>query len=95
MSTTAEPRKWIKVYVEKRRNPPKRNGKRTVSYTLEWSEFGQRRFMSLGPGATKGFADSMARAKEAELNQASPEENLKPITFSDFKRKFLDQGTSA
>lgn len=83
-------RKWIKVWVEKRKNPPKRNGKRTVSYTLEWVEYGKRHFMSLGAGATKSYADSMVKAKEAELNSSTPEEPLKPITWDDFKKKYLD-----
>ena len=83
-------RKWIKVWVEKRKNPPKLSGKRTVSYTLEWVEFGKRRFVSLGPGATRGYAESMAKAKEAELNAPSPEEPLKPITWADFKKKYLE-----
>lgn len=83
-------RKYIKVWVEKRKNPPKKNGKQTVSYTLEWVLHGKRHFMSLGPGATRSYAEAMARAKEAELNNASPEEGFKPITWADFREKYLN-----
>ena len=83
-------RKWIKVWVERRKNPAKKNGKRTVSYTLEWVEYGKRHFLSLGPGATKSYADAMVKAKEVELNSSTPDEPLKPITWDDFKKKYLD-----
>ena len=88
MPTATPVRKWIKVWIEKRKNPAKKNGKRTVSYTLEWVEYGKRQFMSLGPGATKSYADAMAKAKEVELNSSSPDEPLKPITWDDFKHLY-------
>ena len=83
-------RKYIKVWVEKRKNPPRKKGKRSTSYTLEWVEHGKRSFISLGTAATKGYANALARRKEAELNNTTPEEALKPITWDDFKSKYLE-----
>jgi hypothetical protein len=60
--------KYAKVWIEKRKN------RKSVSYTLEWLEFGQRRFMSLGQHATRAFAREAARRKEAELNNPSRHE---------------------
>jgi hypothetical protein len=90
MTESGSVRKYIKVWVERRRNPAKKNGSVTTSYTLEWVLFGKRQFMSLGPGATRAYAEAMARAKEAELNSVTPDDFI-PITWADFKTKFLGQ----
>jgi len=83
-------RKYIKVWVEKRRNPPKQDGSRTTSYTLEWVEFGERRFLSLGPGATFAFAKQAAKLKEEELNSLESHQALDPITWDRFREKYLN-----
>lgn len=49
-------RKYAKVWVKKRKNNARKDATQTVSYTLEWIEYGQRRFMSLGKHATLTFA---------------------------------------
>ncbi len=41
--------KYIKVWIEKRMN------RTSTSYTLEWLDFGQRRFLSRGPHATLAY----------------------------------------
>ena len=74
----------------KRKNPPKGNGRQTVSLTLEWVEFGQRFFMSLGTGATRGYAETVAKAKEAELNSPTQIEQVQPQTWADFTKEYLD-----
>ena len=73
-------RKYIRVWIKKRRNPPKSNGRQTTSLTLEWVEFGQRFFMSLGTSATRGYAESVAKVKEAELNSPTQVEQAQPLT---------------
>lgn len=83
-------RKYIRVWVKKRKNPPRKNGRSTISLTLEWVEYGQRFFMSLGTGATMTYATAMARAKEGELNSPTQVEALKPITWADFSKQYLD-----
>jgi integrase len=76
-------RKYIKVWIEKRKN------RKSVSYTLEWVEFGQRRFQSLGPHATRAFVQDTARRKEAELNNPNRLAALEPITWDAFRKKYL------
>jgi integrase len=76
--------KYIKVWIEKRKN------RTSTSYTLEWREFGQRRFLSLGPHATLSYAREARRRKEAELNSTERMETLVPIAWDDFKKKYLD-----
>ncbi len=83
-------RKYIKVWVEKRKNPPKKDGSRSTSYVLEWVEFGRRQFQSLGPDATKTYAERMARVKENELNSGEARNSLTPVTWTDFRDKFLN-----
>ena len=62
----------------------------STSYTLEWVEFGQRRFFSLGPHATLAFAREAARRKEQELNNPERLDALEPVTWDVFKKKYLD-----
>src|SRR3974390_1208915 len=83
-------RKYVKVWVEKRRNPPKKDGSRTTSYTLEWVDFGERRFLSLGLGATSAYARRAAKLKEEELNSLEGHHGLEPITWDRFRQKYLD-----
>src|SRR5262245_59880981 len=64
MSGRLPVRRYIKVYVQKRKNKPLPGRERTTSYTLYWREYGERRFMSLGQFATRAYADRMAREKE-------------------------------
>jgi integrase len=90
MAHSFPPRKYIKVWVERRKNPPKSDGSQTVSYTLEWVEFGKRRFMSLGRAATAAYASRMAKLKEDELNSLDGQQGIEPSTWDDFKRKYLD-----
>jgi hypothetical protein len=84
-------RKYIKVWIKKRRNPPKKNGRQSTSLTLEWVEFGQRFFLSLGTGATRGYAEAVAKAKESELNSPAQVEQVQPLTWAEFTREYLDR----
>ena len=83
-------RRYIRVWVERRKNPPRKDGSRTTSYTLEWLEFGERRFMSLGPGATLAYARRAAKLKEDELNSPETQQGLDPISWERFRQKYLD-----
>jgi integrase len=77
-------RKYIKVWIEKRKN------RKSTSYTLEWLEFGQRRFLSLGPHATRAFVKEAARRKEAELNSPERLAALEPVTWDAFRKKYTE-----
>jgi integrase len=90
MADTLPVRKYIKVWVKKRKNNARNTGKPTISYTLEWVEFGQRRFMSLGTGATAAYSRQAAADKERELNTIDQGEGLDPITWEDFQKKYLE-----
>src|SRR5437660_10426542 len=83
-------RKYIKVWVKRRKNNPKKDTTRTVSYTLEWVEYGRRSFLSLGKHATLAYARQAAALKEQELNSLERHEALEPLTWEDFARKYLD-----
>jgi integrase len=93
-------RKYIKVWVLKRKNNPRQGDKDpTVSRTLHWLESGERKFQSLGRHATADYAREAARRKEAELNsfdRAAPQaaaqalDALKPIEWDGFRKKYLD-----
>jgi len=91
MSGRLPVRKYIKVYVQKRKNKPLEGRERTTSYTLYWKEHGERRFLSLGQYSTRAFAERMAREKEAELNSAKVEAVLKPATWDAVIKDYLDQ----
>lgn len=82
-------RKYIKVWIKKRKNNPKNDGTRSISYTLEWVEYGRRSFKSLGAHATLSFAKNAAAAKERELNSPRRRDEMKPITWADFTAKYL------
>src|SRR3954454_2952469 len=84
-------RKYVRVWVMRRKNNARREGKpATTSYTLQWMIYGKKKVMSLGPGATLAYAKRMAAEKEREINSDSPSDTLEPITWSDFKAKYLD-----
>ncbi len=83
-------RKYIKVWTRRRKNNLKKDRTRTVSYTLEWLEFGRRRFLSLGKHATWAYARQAAAQKEKELNSLARVEALEPIMWDDFCKKYLD-----
>lgn len=84
-------RKYVKVWVMRRKNNPRKDGKPpTVSYTLQWVSYGKKEVMSLGRGATLAFAKRMASEKEKELNAETPAEVLDPLTWGDFRKKYLD-----
>src|SRR5437868_6623438 len=83
-------RKFIKVWIKKRKNPPRKDGTHTISRTLEWVEFGQRQFQSLGLHATAAFARAEADRKEEELNSTDRHDRLEPIRWSDFRKKYLE-----
>src|SRR5688500_8018985 len=76
-------RKYIKVWIEKRKN------RTSTSYTLEWGEFGERRFQSLGPHATLACAREAARQKERELNSPERYAGIEPMTWEQFTAKYL------
>jgi integrase len=90
MAETLPVRKYIKVWIKKRKNNPRKDSTCSVSYTLEWVEYGQRRFMSLGKHATLTFARQTSAQKEKELNSVEHQEALVPITWDDFVKKYMD-----
>ena len=65
------------------------DSKPTVSYTLQWSEFGRESYQSLGPHATLASAKEAAQRKEAELNSFERQAGLDPLSCGDFVRSFL------
>jgi integrase len=84
-------RKYIRVWVMRRKNNQRKDGREpTISYTLQWEVYGKKSVMSLGPGATLAYAKRMAAEKEKEINSESPSDTLEPITWTDFKKKYLD-----
>ena len=84
-------RKYVKVWVMRRKNNPRKDGKAaTVSYTLQWVLFGEKSVMSLGPGSTLAYARRMAAEKEKELNDPDHAGYLEPIRWDDFRKKYLD-----
>jgi hypothetical protein len=83
-------RKFIKVWIKKRKNHLRNNGTRTASFTLEWAEYGQRRFMSLGRHATLAYARQAASDKQRELNSLEQRDSLDPIMWDAFVKKYLD-----
>ncbi|QDV35718.1 tyrosine-type recombinase/integrase [Tautonia plasticadhaerens] len=90
MSSRLPIRKFIKVWIKKRKNNRLKDGSRTTSYTLEWVEFGRRRFQSLGKHASATYARQAAADLEKELNAPDRRESLDPITWDDFQKKYLD-----
>src|SRR5437016_3622359 len=82
-------RKYIKVWLKRRKNRVRADGSQKVSYTLQWLEFGQERFLSLGPHATLTYAREALRRKEAELNSFDQQAGLDPICWDDFRTKYL------
>jgi hypothetical protein len=87
---TVPVRKYIKVWLKKRPNPAKKDGSQTVSHTLEWVEFGKRRFLSLGRHATAAYARQARADKERELNSPEGRECLEPVLWKDFRKKYLE-----
>ncbi len=84
-------RKYIKVWVMRRKNNARKGGKPpTISYTLQWEVYGRKAVMSLGRGATLAYAKRMAAEKEKELNADTPSEPLEPISWGNFRKKYLD-----
>jgi integrase len=82
--------KYTKVWIKKRKNNSKKDGRRTISYTLEWIVHGRRCFFSLGPHSTLSFARAAAVKKEKEINSPQPIESLVPTTWEDFRAKYLE-----
>ena len=87
MAETLPLRKFIKVWIKKRKNNLKKDGNRSISYTLEWVQYGQRRFLSLGKHATAAFAREAAAIKEREINSLHQNEGLEPITWAEFRAR--------
>ncbi len=83
-------RKYVKVWLKKRKNNRKNDDSRSVSYTLQWVEFGQERFLSLGTHATLAYAREAARKKEKELNSFDRQMGLVPLAWDAFTAKYLD-----
>ena len=82
-------RKYIKVWIKRRQNNARKDGSKATSYTLEWVEYGKRSFMSLGIGATAGYARHARAIKEQELNSLAEFSGLSPITWPDLEAKYL------
>ena len=84
-------RKYVKVWVMRRKNNPRKGGgEPTVSYTLQWAVYGKKEVMSLGRGATLAYAKRMAAEKEKQINSESPSDTLEPLAWGDFRRKYMD-----
>jgi integrase len=84
-------RKYVKVWVMRRKNNPRKSGRPpTISYTLQWVLHGKKGVMSAGPGATLAYARRLAADKEKELNDPARASYLKPVTWDDFRAKYLD-----
>ena len=61
--------KKLLVWLKRRRNPPKKDGSRTVSYTLQWrDENYEERFESLGAELTEAEAEAKRSAYSEWLN---------------------------
>src|SRR5437870_3071501 len=90
MNESLPVRKFIKVWIKKRKNRTRKDGSRKASYTLQWVEFGEEHYLSLGPHATLAFARQAARNKEQQLNSPEHQESLQPITWDDFMKKYLE-----
>lgn len=83
-------RKYVKVWVMRRKNNPRKGGKpATTSYTLQWVLYGEKGVMSLGSGATLAYARRMASEKEKELNSPEHQGYLEPCRWADFRGKYL------
>jgi len=82
-------RKYVKVWIKRRKNRLREDGSRRISYTLQWVEFGQERFLSLGPHATLAYAKEAARKKESELNSFEQGPVMDPINWAAFEKKYL------
>src|SRR5579883_1348459 len=82
-------RKYVTVWIQHRKNPPRQDGSQTVSRTLEWVEYGQRQFMSLGKNATAAYARQAKADKEKDLNSREHRRTLVPITWKAFREKYL------
>jgi integrase len=82
-------RKFVKVWIKHRKNRVQQTGDQRVSYTLQWVEFGQERYQSLGPHATVAYAKECQRRKEAELNSFEAGAVMDPITWNAFEKKYL------
>jgi hypothetical protein len=84
-------RKYVKVWIMRRKNNPRKGGKPpTTSYTLQWVLYGQKQVMSLGSGATLAFARRMAAEKEKALNDPSHTGYLEPCRWDTFRKKYFD-----
>jgi hypothetical protein len=90
MSDQLPIRKYITVWIKNRKNPLRQDDSRTTSRTLEWVEYGQRQFMSLGKNATAAYARQAKADKEKELNDPGRRESLAPILWEDFRKAYLD-----
>ncbi|MFO0881564.1 MAG: site-specific integrase [Gemmataceae bacterium] len=84
--------KYIKVRFRRRRNKIKGPGEEpTTSYTLYWREFGKKRFLSLGQFATRAFTERMAAEKEKELNSPMRRQAIRPASWADFVKAYLNE----
>jgi integrase len=84
-------RKYVRVWVMRRKNNVRKKSKAaTVSYTLQWSIYGQKSVLSLGRAATLAYAKRMAVEKERELNAETPSDVLKPITWEKFRTEYFN-----
>jgi integrase len=84
-------RKYVKVWLKKRKNRRREDGgEPSISYTLQWLEYGKDQYLSLGPHATRAYAEEARRRKEAELNSFEQQSNLDPISWADFRTKYMN-----
>jgi hypothetical protein len=51
--------------------------------------YGKKSVMSLGRGVTLAYAKRMVTEKEKELNAESPSDLLEPITWDNFRKKYM------
>jgi integrase len=84
-------RKYVKVKLKKRKNRVRGTGQQSTSYALRWTEYGQRRSLSLGPHATSAYAERMRGEMESKLNSPSQHQALKPVQWKAFVEDYLNQ----
>jgi integrase len=80
-------RKFVKVRIKKRQN----RREKSTSYALRWTEYGQRRSQSLGPYASRAYAERMRSELEKRLNEPLAYQDVKPIRWKTFVDRYLAQ----
>lgn len=93
-------RPQLQVWLKRRKNPITKNGKRTVSFTLQWRDLcGKDRFKSLGNEISEDEAKAEQEAFQKTLNEnhtGNPErfiEQFKLRSLDDYEKLVLSLGS--